>query len=355
MIGSRKFAALAGLLLVIVLIFGLAFYNLSNVTTAVVADIGDVSQVGESVVLTEVNQEDNSVWFLGDIQLGRDVERRLLIEGPDYPYKKLNLWAKEDKVVVNFESSVPSVHVPTPDNTFRFSTRADFLPALRAAGVTHTSLANNHAFDHGALGYNNTLTVLANNDIKAFGHPSSLATSSITYMAVGKYRVAVIAIHTLYKYPSVDNLKSVIELATKDSDRQIAYIHWGNEYQAEPGRQVREYASVLIEAGFDAVVGHHPHVLQSIDIIDGSPVFYSLGNFIFDQYFSEDVQKGLALELMELDSKLAFKLHPVSSLKSRNQPVALEGEEKEKLLDYLSAISSELVSTSTKDGLIYMD
>ncbi len=356
MIGSRKSIALAGLLLVIVFVFALAYYNLKNVTTSVLVDIGQVSEVGNPTILPEVKEEDdNSIWFLGDIQLGRDVERRLLTLGSDYPYKNLNLWNKEDMVVANFESSVPSVHVRTPDNTFRFSTREDFLPALRESGVTHASLANNHSFDHGALGYNNTLTALANNDIKAFGHPSSISTSSIAYIKMGKYQVAVVAIHTLYKYPSVENLKSVIELASKDTDLQIAYIHWGNEYQAEPGKQVRDYAAVLVEVGFEAVVGHHPHVLQSIDVIDGSPVFYSLGNFIFDQYFSEDVQNGLALELVELDSRLAFKLHPVSSIGSRNQPIGLEGENRQSMLDYLSSISNEALATSTKSGLVYID
>ncbi len=356
MIGSRKLIVLAGLLLVVVFIFALALYNLKNVTTGVVMDIGEVEEVRDSTVLPEESAErSNSIWFLGDIQLGRDVEQRLLIQGPDYPYKNLNLWNKEDKVIANFESSVPSVHVRTPDNTFRFSTRADFLPALRASGVTHVSLANNHAFDHGALGYNNSLTELANNDIKAFGHPSNLSTSSISYIKMGKYKVAVIAIHTLYQYPSVENLKSVTELASKDSDLQIAYIHWGNEYQAEPGKQVRDYAAVLVEVGFEAVVGHHPHVLQSIDIINGSPIFYSLGNFIFDQYFSDDVQNGLALELVELNSRLAFKLYPVSSIDSRNQPVVLEGEKRQLILDYLSGISNVVLATSTKSGLVYID
>jgi gamma-polyglutamate biosynthesis protein CapA len=339
------------------LVCALAFLNLTSATSKLDSEIGTVTELitSKNTENIETSSSSTRTFFLGDIQLGRDVERRLIKEGSDYPYRQLNIWNDEDAVFGNFESSVPSVHVPTKDNTFRFSTRVDFLPALRAAGVNHVSLANNHAFDYGALAFNNTLTELANVDIVAIGHPSTVSTSSIAFVKVGSYDVAVIALHTLYKYPTKSELVGVIEEAGKRSDVQVAYIHWGNEYQTDPGRQIREYAEVLVESGFDLIIGHHPHVVQSIESVSNVPVFYSLGNFIFDQYFSEGVQNGLVLELFESESKLGVKLHPVSSLENRNQPMVLEGIARENALEYLSSISSLELATSTRSGQITLD
>lgn len=357
MIGTRRLLIIFCILLASLLFCLLAFNNLKIVFGGLDTNIGELVSHNDEEAISGLSatRAQGSVFFLGDIQLGRDVERRLLKEGSDYPYRKLSLWDNYDFVIANFESSVPELHIPTKDNTFRFSTREDFLPSLRVAGITHASLANNHAFDHGLEGYNHTLTALTNSDIKAFGHPSLVSSSSVIYIDNNGLKIAVIGIHTLYQYPDSNELAVLMDAVSSQSDFQIAYIHWGEEYQAFPSKIIRQYASDLVGLGFDVVIGHHPHVIQTIEKINGVPVFYSLGNFIFDQYFSKAVQNGLVLELIASDIGLGLALHPVSSIESRNQPEVLTAEARLEALEYISTISEADLTSEIKSGFILLN
>jgi poly-gamma-glutamate synthesis protein (capsule biosynthesis protein) len=332
----------------------LAYHNLFSLGNRIDTNIGQVgdSEQTPAFILPTEGQVPGSVFFLGDISLARDVERRIKREGVDYPYRQLSLWDKDSLVFANFESAVPAVHVPTPDNTFRFSTKVDFLPALKQFGVTHVSLANNHSFDFGAVGYNHTLTSLTDVDILPFGHPSLVSTSSVEYINLDQYKIAVVAMHTLYSYPDLEYLSSLFEDINKKSDFQIAYTHWGSEYNNMPDKEVINFADKLTALGFDAIIGHHPHVLQGVGLSNNALVFYSLGNFIFDQYFSEEVQTGLILEMSVIEANLSFKLHPVSSLNSRNQPYLLEGEAKDRVLSDMSLVSDSALISRVASGTV---
>ncbi len=356
MIGARRTLTL---LLVLATFGGLLFFALHNIkgVPKLVADevgnFGDIRELnttsgGERLVKTL----DNKIYFVGDIFLGRDVERRLVIEGADYPYRKISIWNKDDVVVANFESAVPNPHVPAKDNSFRFSTRSSFLPALRSFGVTHLSLANNHSFDFGAVGYNQTLSALSEADFSTFGHPAVVSTTSITYIPLSDLVIAVMGIHTLYGYPSVDQLMPLFETMSANSDYQLVFVHWGDEYTSTPNTKVKSFAKVLVDLGADAIVGHHPHVVQSIALVDDAPVFYSLGNFIFDQYFSEEVQTGLVIELSKNEQGLSFSLLPVSSINSRNQPYLMDDVSKTDFLSSLASTSDESIKEQIINGQI---
>ncbi|MGE5123420.1 MAG: CapA family protein [Acidobacteriaceae bacterium] len=94
-----------------------------------------------------------------------------------------------------------------------------------------------------------------------------------------------------------DNLRSAIEAARRVSDVVIAMPHWGPEDTSEPNSYQLHYAQVAVEAGADVVVGNHTHVVQAIQQIDGTDVFYGLGNFIFDQTWDLAHQQGVILVL----------------------------------------------------------
>ncbi len=91
-------------------------------------------------------------------------------------------------------------------------------------------------------------------------------------------------------------LETVRDLASS-SDYVVVNIHWGIEYQSKHGQIQQDLAHKLVDAGADAIIGHHPHVVQGSEVYKGKPIFYSLGNFIFDQYFSVETQRGLAVGL----------------------------------------------------------
>jgi poly-gamma-glutamate synthesis protein (capsule biosynthesis protein) len=102
-------------------------------------------------------------------------------------------------------------------------------------------------------------------------------------------------------------------------------MHWGVEYQEKALPGVRGLAKEIIEYGADLIVGHHPHWVQDWEFIDGKPVFYSLGNFVFDQMWSEKTKKGLAVVLTyESNGNLAdYKLLPTYMF-SWSQPEFVE-------------------------------
>ena len=286
------------------------------------------------------------IYFVGDIMLGRHVEFMMSKHGNSYPYNKFK-FDDSSYVMGNFEASIPLSHKPTPNLGLKFSVDDKYISSLKSAGFTHLSLANNHSLDFGKKGYLNTKDVLNTNGLMAVGHPTILSTSSIALMEVSGHMVSVITVHTLFGKPTDLQISSVLEYATVNSDFQIIYVHWGDEYKQISKKSDRKFAKKLVDYGADLIIGHHPHVVQNIEEIEGVPVIYSLGNFIFDQFFSSEVQEGLVVEL-GVDNGLVLNLIPITSKSSKAQPQQMNDEESKKFLNNLTAISSD----SFREGIM---
>jgi poly-gamma-glutamate synthesis protein (capsule biosynthesis protein) len=95
-------------------------------------------------------------------------------------------------------------------------------------------------------------------------------------------------------------LEQTIANLNKFKDKNVfivLYAHWGDEYLANPSFRTVELAHQFIDEGADLVIGSHPHVIQKREIYNGKQIYYSLGNFVFDQYFSKETTEGLLVEL----------------------------------------------------------
>jgi poly-gamma-glutamate synthesis protein (capsule biosynthesis protein) len=285
----------------------------------------------------------STLFIVGDIMLGRHVEHLMSQYGASYPYEHMQFITEEPAfTLANFEAAVPEAHIKTPNFGFVFSVATTALPELRRSGVTHVSLANNHSYDYGLTGYMSTVQALTEAGITVMGPPQGLASTSSSVIELGPVRIGVLAISALTKAPSERELKVALQELKERSDIQIAYIHWGLEYVRVPSAEQRALARNLGEYGVHLVIGHHPHVVQSIEKYDETIVFYSLGNFIFDQYFSSDVQQGLALKLGLSDAnELEISLIPVSSEQSHAQPRVMSPVLKNQFLKELADLSSE--------------
>lgn len=294
--------------------------------------------------------ESGTVVFYGDVLLARAVERQMRRYGAGYPFAGL-LVPPGASVVANFESAVPATHVPTPDGSVRFSTDQALLPALKAARISHVSLANNHSFDFGASGFEHTVAALERADVTPFGHPNYVGTTSIAYLAAGDYTVALVGVHALWRAPNSDALRGVMQSAANQSDIIVAYVHWGQEYAATHNRAQRALAEFLVASGADLIIGHHPHVIQDVELIDGVPVIYSLGNHIFDQYFSPAVQNGLVATL-HLSATPALVMTPISSISSPGQPRVLTDSERAAVLDSIARRSDAAIADDIRRGVL---
>ena len=303
--------------------------------------------------LTSDSQEFDTLLFVGDVMLARNVEVLMNRHGYEYPYRGVDFsqYAANPAVIANFESSVPANHVFTPANTLRFSVASKYLGALRQAGFTHLSLANNHTFDHGPADFEQTVNALESVDFAVFGHPTTLSNNSFTVIDVSGVKVAIIGLHILYGEPSARELSHLFTRAKALSELQIVYIHWGEEYETTHNVAQRNFARKLVDYGADLIVGHHPHVVQGIEEIQGVPVVYSLGNYIFDQYFSKDVQTGLML-LVEIVPEPKIHLLPVESVNSWSQPSPMNPETHRTFLNQLAERSETSLKSDIHRGIV---
>ena len=166
---------------------------------------------------------------------------------------------------------------------------------LASAGFTAVSLANNHAGDLGAPGVRDTRRHLAQAGISAVD-----LEGSPLFARVGDVTIAIIAVSIVPDragrrdtIPS-DDLRRRLRLGRRLAHYVAVSVHWGKELAEWTSASQRAQARWLIGEGADLVVGHHPHVVQPPACVDGKPVFYSLGNFVFDQKFPAARQGQLA-------------------------------------------------------------
>lgn len=290
------------------------------------------------------NTSTGTILFVGDVLLARDVEFKITEYGEQYPYSRIqSFFDQHQYVLANFEAAVPKQHIPTPAETLSFSVAIDRLPALAAAGVTHVSLANNHSLDKGVAGYAHTQQTLTQAGITSFGG-NTITTDSVTYIQAGKHRVAVVGINVTDQTFDPDPYLEQLEKSKAASDLQIIYVHWGEEYAETHNENQRVLARWLVESGADLVLGHHPHVVQDIEIYRDVPIIYSLGNFIFDQYFDEAVQTGLVVTLDGTDIPF-ISLNGVTSTDQPAAPRLLVGTDR---TNFLQAVAARSTSTATK-------
>lgn len=292
------------------------------------------------------------LWMVGDVMLSRQVGQFARERGYDYPWRGVQgLFASSDAVLVNFEACVSATKTFAWEQSMRFPVEVALLPAAASSGVTHASLANNHALDCGAADYTFTQQVLGGLGITPLGHPVKITQLSVATTTVGTMKLGLIAIHTLFADPKTSDLEMQIGALASTTDFQIAFVHWGVEYESKARQPERVLAQRLAKLGIDLIVGHHPHVVQDIEWVGETLVLYSLGNFIFDQYFSDEVQQGLVVAL-EPDPYLHLRLVPVSSAAVRTQPQPLSGEEQGQFLRDLASRSEVSLREAILEGVI---
>lgn len=343
------FSLLGSIFIIVILAFlNITIFLNANSQNVTYGDFTTINQTTEDNVIKK-----DTIYFVGDVMLGRHVEELINLYGISYPFQNITFPKLENSYVVgNFESSISKHHTKTPDFHFQFSTNPKYIIALKNIGFTHLSLANNHAFDYGIEGYKNAKTTLENDNIKSFGHPAQIATSSVTFIELKNHKIAIIGIHNLFMKPTPEDIKNIFSWSSRNSDFQIAFVHWGTEYSLNQSQSQREFAKELVEAGADLVIGHHPHVVQGIEEIENSLVFYSLGNFIFDQYFSKDVREGLVLALHDNESGIDIELLPISSSHSLSQPSFMTKDETSDFLTSLTQRSQENLNSAIKNQKI---
>ncbi|HEX4167704.1 MAG TPA: CapA family protein [Bryobacteraceae bacterium] len=254
----------------------------------------------------------NRLLFAGDVMFSRGVRQQILAAGdPAFPFRKIAPFlADADLAFVNLESPF-SDKGPYHDEGLIFHAAPAMIAGLQLARVAIVSTANNHARDCASHGVEFTVNWLNSHGIDPLG--SSLSSSET-------HRGVVLARHGIrfgflgYTYDQqngnwhdVDERIAVIDVGVmtgdvhrlaKRCDVVIVSMHNGIEYMPRPNQAQIAFAHAAIDAGATLVIGHHPHVIQPFEIYKGKLIFYSLGNFVFDQYQRAATQHG---EIAEVD------------------------------------------------------
>lgn len=251
--------------------------------------------------------------FTGDIMLARAVEWSIKENGAGYPLEVWNatFFADADAVIGNFEGTIRDTEHIEQTNVMAFDTLPEYVDPLVGAGFTHLSLANNHADDFGQVTTDFTRSTIADTGIIPFGDP--FASEDFVTRIDGDIPVSLVGFHAFNE--ETDGVVEVIRSEDAAGNFVIVYPHWGVEYDHEPSISQTAAAQIWIDAGADLIIGAHPHVVQSTEIIDGVPVVYSLGNFLFDQDFSRATQIGAVADVTISASEITVAFSPVSILK----------------------------------------
>ncbi|MFH0819273.1 MAG: CapA family protein [Patescibacteria group bacterium] len=241
--------------------------------------------------LPEIEPASVSLIAVGDVMLSRDADTFMKkLGGYDYPYLETASYLQSGDIVFgNLETPItPGRKITTEEMVFRAD--PENASALKKAGFTIMSLANNHIMNFGMNGFADTKKYLDEADIKY------IADSERTDIEIKGMEFAFIAFAYNFSM-NTDKLTWLVEEAKKQVDFVIVSMHAGTEYSATANTQQINFAHTAIDAGADLVLGHHPHVIQPIEKYKDKYIFYSLGNFVFDQMWSEETKKGLMAKI----------------------------------------------------------
>jgi poly-gamma-glutamate capsule biosynthesis protein CapA/YwtB (metallophosphatase superfamily) len=234
----------------------------------------------------------------GDIMLGRSVMTKSLgVNDPVYPFRKVaDRLNQADIVFANLENPIVT-NCPLSNSGFKFCANPKMVEGLKLAGVDIVSLANNHILNYGEEGKEETEKILTDNGIAWVGD------GNLEVIEKNGTKFGFLGFDLMDKLPK-DSDYQLIKDSKSKVDILIVMVHWGVEYTPEPASNQKIFAGNLVNAGADVVSGSHPHWVQTIEYINEKPVFYSLGNFIFDQEWSEETKKGLAVQLTYRNGQL---------------------------------------------------
>ncbi len=301
-------------------------------------------------------QQSRSFLFLGDIMLDREVRARMArAKEPQYPFHKMvendrAFFRSFDAVIANLEGPVTTQR-RGPEKTIDFAFNPSVVTLLHDIGIQAVSQANNHQLDQGRTGADESRVLLTAGGVYPFGDQvKDDAASSLWVLDRDEMQTAFLGFNTTDNPIDREVASSSITIARAQADRVVVFMHWGNEYQAKPSAAQTELAHWFIDRGVDAVIGAHPHWMQSVEVYRNRPIAYSLGNFVFDQDWSIETRHGLVAGVRFLSDRTEVQLYPIQI--DRSVPRLLTGKERTTRLERLASISDSSLGDMIRRGVI---
>lgn len=255
-------------------------------------------------------------------RLAKQVEKRDFQE--IFPNDLVGIIKSADYSLVNFES-------PIIDKDFKpikkcgpnLGCTPDAADALKYAGFSAVTMANNHIFDYGIDGLNKSMECCKNIGLDVVGVGKNLQDAERT-LCVKKAGTKLAIINccehefsiATETYGGANPLNPIhqyyaIQEAKKQADYVLVIVHGGHEHYQLPSPRMQETYRFFIDAGADAVVNHHQHCYSGYEIYNAKPIFYGLGNFCFDSkgFATQKWTEGYLAEI-DFDNDITFRIHP---------------------------------------------
>lgn len=310
-----------------------------------------------------------SISIVGDILMDSSVRAQINKNGIEYPWEMVKEYFQNDDITIgNLETSITTRGTKWEDKQFNFRSDPNNLKAMKEAGIDVLALANNHTLDYGYEGLLDTLSYLDKNDIKRAGGGKnkqeaiegviieknglkigvlsfSRVVPDVKWYATDK-RPGIVGAYD----PHINEVIVRIEEMKKETDIVILSIHWGVELSATPRKQEMDLGKKLIDAGADIIMGHHPHVLQGVEIYKGKPIFYSLGNFVFGTK-NELTSNTMIGQINFIDKDIDnIKIIPCSIIGGR--PIPIIDDKRIEKIKYINTISKDFNTKFDVEGKI---
>lgn len=242
------------------------------------------------------------ILFGGDLMFDRTIRTTIDEKGGDFIFSCIDPTLRDaDIVVANLEgpiTSTSSKSVGSPvggewNYTFTFATSTAQL--LARHNVRLVNLGNNHIMNFSRWGLEETKRYLDDAQVRYFGDPDALEGDRVTRMDIGGVSFSFVN-WSDWTSDKTDHTVAQVRTEAESGRVVVVYTHWGEEY-VPPIPRVRALAHQFVDAGAAIVIGSHPHVVQEHEVYKGKDIYYSLGNFVFDQYWNDEVSHGLLLKV----------------------------------------------------------
>lgn len=281
-------------------------------------------------------------------------------KAPDYFFANVKRYFDtDDLTVANFEVALTSARTERykgEGETYHFYGDPALAKTLPAGGIDAVTLANNHTYDYLRRGFDDTTKALTNAGIEYFGTGSESEGSDYSFSLLRDVKGVKVGLVGYQAWLDTPEMRTKIrtdfaKLRARGAQVVIPYFHWGIESQYEPYDVQRELAAFAIDNGADAVIGTHPHVLQSMSTYKGKLIAYSLGNFAFGGNNNPTDKRTMVVQTKfdVRNSKVAgsaFRIIPMrlSSDPSTNnyQPTPYTGAERTEVVGFMNSISPKL-------------
>jgi len=295
---------------------------------------------------------------VGDIMLARHVGKKMITsENWNLPFlKTADQLSSADITFANLESPFAEAGQKIFEGMV-FGADPMAIAGLKTAGIDIVSLANNHFGNQGKVGMKYTMNFLTQNGIKYTGAGNNFTQAhTATIINIKGLKVAFLGYNGVNSTPNFyaadSNSAGLASWNISQLQRDLAAtkklkpnviivsLHAGVEYSYQPNSDQINFARKAIDSGADLVIGHHPHCIEPIENYHGKFIFYSLGNFVFDQMWSEQTKEGLTIKLTFADNKVVkIELNPVYII-DYNQPHFVTGRETDKILANILPLSN---------------